>query len=154
MLLVLLQTEPDWHVVAKQGYKGLIKLLKRNREMVSVKCSSVSKPALLCPHPAHEMASRPLAQFDLILAWRLVGNCCERLKIIMECTNIQFCEWLGHGWQFHPLHIIHFLLSPQPNHNRNPDLTSFNDVDEQEVYCSPRKWYPASDEGRIYSFTK
>ena len=33
----------------------------------------------------------------------LVGNCCERLKIIMECTNIQFCEWLGHGWQFHPL---------------------------------------------------
>ena len=33
----------------------------------------------------------------------LVGNCCERLKIIMECTNIQFCERLGHGWQFHPL---------------------------------------------------
>ena len=33
----------------------------------------------------------------------LVGNCCERLKIIMKCTNIQFCERLGHGWQFHPL---------------------------------------------------
>ena len=33
----------------------------------------------------------------------LVGNCCERLKIIMECTNIQFCEQLRHGWQFHPL---------------------------------------------------
>ena len=33
----------------------------------------------------------------------LVGNCCERLEIIMECTNIQFCERLGHGWQFHPL---------------------------------------------------
>ena len=35
----------------------------------------------------------------------LVGNCCERLKIIMECTNIQFCERLGHGWQFHPLSV-------------------------------------------------
>ena len=34
----------------------------------------------------------------------LVGNCCERLKIIMKYTNIQFCERLGHGWQFHPLH--------------------------------------------------
>ena len=33
----------------------------------------------------------------------LVGNCCERLKIIMKYTNIQFCERLGHGWQFHPL---------------------------------------------------
>ena len=33
----------------------------------------------------------------------LVGNCCERLKTIMKCTNIQFCEQLGHGWQFHPL---------------------------------------------------
>ena len=39
----------------------------------------------------------------------LVGNCCERLKIIMECTNIQFCERLGHGWQFHPL-VIHPLV--------------------------------------------
>ena len=40
------------------------------------------------------------------LTWfwlELVGKCCERLKIIMECTNIQFCERLGHGWQFHPL---------------------------------------------------
>ena len=36
----------------------------------------------------------------------LVGNCCERLNIIMECTNIQFCERLGHGWQFHPLFDI------------------------------------------------
>ena len=35
----------------------------------------------------------------------LVGNCCERLKIIMECTNIQLCERLGHGWQFHPLYM-------------------------------------------------
>ena len=34
----------------------------------------------------------------------LVGNCCERLKIIMKYTNIQFCERLGHGWLFHPLH--------------------------------------------------
>ena len=34
----------------------------------------------------------------------LFGNCCERLKIIMKYTNIQFCERLGHGWQFHPLH--------------------------------------------------
>ena len=34
----------------------------------------------------------------------LVGNCGERLKIIMECTNIQFCERLGNGWQFHLLH--------------------------------------------------
>ena len=34
----------------------------------------------------------------------LVGNCRERLKITMECTNIQFCERLGHGWQFHTLH--------------------------------------------------
>ena len=34
----------------------------------------------------------------------LVGNCCERLKIIMKYTNIQFCERLGHGWQFHPLY--------------------------------------------------
>ena len=33
----------------------------------------------------------------------LVGNCRERLKITMECTNIQFCERLGHGWQFHTL---------------------------------------------------
>ena len=33
----------------------------------------------------------------------LVGNCCERLKIIMKYTNIQFCERLGHGWQFRPL---------------------------------------------------
>ena len=33
----------------------------------------------------------------------LVGNCCERLKIIMKYTNIQFCERLGHGWQFHLL---------------------------------------------------
>ena len=38
----------------------------------------------------------------------LVGNCCERLKITMECTNIQFCERLGHGWQFHPLIRVHF----------------------------------------------
>ena len=36
----------------------------------------------------------------------LVGNCCEQLKIIMKCTNIQFCERLGHGWQFHPLHCL------------------------------------------------
>ena len=35
--------------------------------------------------------------------FELVGNCCERLRIIMEYTNIQFCEQLGHGWQFHPL---------------------------------------------------
>ena len=34
----------------------------------------------------------------------LVGNCRERLKITMECTNIQFCERLGHGWQFHTLY--------------------------------------------------
>ena len=34
----------------------------------------------------------------------LVGNCRERLEIIMGCTNIQFCEWLDHGWQFHPLY--------------------------------------------------
>ena len=53
----------------------------------------------------HEMASRPLVQFDLILVW--VGNCCERLKIIMKYTNIQFCERLGHGWQFHPLTQTH-----------------------------------------------
>ena len=33
----------------------------------------------------------------------LVGNCCEWLKIIMKYTNIQFCERLGHGWQFHAL---------------------------------------------------
>ena len=33
----------------------------------------------------------------------LVGNSCERLKIIMKYTNIQFCERLGHVWQFHPL---------------------------------------------------
>ena len=33
----------------------------------------------------------------------LVWNCCERLKIIMKYTNIQFCERLGQGWQFHPL---------------------------------------------------
>ena len=33
----------------------------------------------------------------------LVGNCCERLKIMMKNTNIQFCERLGHGWQFHTL---------------------------------------------------
>ena len=41
------------------------------------------------------------------LTWfglELVGNCCERLKIIMKFTNVQFCERLGHGWQFHPLH--------------------------------------------------
>ena len=31
----------------------------------------------------------------------LVGNCCEWLKIKMKCTNIQFCERHGHGWQFH-----------------------------------------------------
>ena len=40
-------------------------------------------------------------------AWfwlELIGNCGERLKIIMKYTNIQFCERLGHGWQFHPLY--------------------------------------------------
>ena len=52
----------------------------------------------------HEMASRPLAQFDLILAW--ASWKCERLTIIMKYTNIQFCERLGHGWQFHPLMMI------------------------------------------------
>ena len=64
-----------------------------------------STQIITCVHTCaavHEMASRPLAQFDLILAWAS-WNCCERLKIIMECTNIQFCERLGHGWQFHPL---------------------------------------------------
>ena len=44
----------------------------------------------------------------------LVGNCCEGLKIIMKYTNIQFCERLGHGWQFHPLgdaFILHLSLN-------------------------------------------
>ena len=44
----------------------------------------------------------------------LVGNCCERLKIIMKYTNIQFCERLGHGWQFHPLLLIHSQTSRTP----------------------------------------
>ena len=26
--------------------------------------------------------------------------------IIMKCTNIQCCERLGHGWQFHSLPLI------------------------------------------------
>ena len=52
--------------------------------------------------PVHEMASRPLAQFDLILAWAS-WKLLWAIEIIMECTNIQFCERLGHGWQFHPL---------------------------------------------------
>ena len=46
----------------------------------------------------------------------LVGNCCERLKIIMKCTKIQFCERLGYGWQFHPLRApdrVLFTLHPR-----------------------------------------